>query len=204
MEAIPLSQWLWLVSSWHKTVRHKLLLFLASQYPCIHLSLLAHVDHRSNVHTTLPASMCLPPQLEDLTKICVWEQWSTSPTKLSCWAWHVSSPPCFQFYLVILHPKCVKCMDLRGQGMQPGREPALSCPPFGGLQEEWHKCQCPGHSVHDWAFQYAFVVPIFFSSSDLSWAPYALWESYAFWNTEFHKREPSLLHSIHLCLACWG
>lgn len=128
MEAIPLSQWLWLVSSWHKTVRHKLLLFLASQYPCIHLSLLAHVDHRSNVHTTLPASMCLPPQLEDLTKICVWEQWSTSPTKLSCWAWHVSSPPCFQFYPVILHPKCVKCLDLGGQDMQPGREPALSFP----------------------------------------------------------------------------
>lgn len=62
-----------------------------------------------------------------LLKSCVWEQWSISAVKLFYRAWQVSSPALFRFSPVILHPKSVKCLDLGGQGMQPGREPALSC-----------------------------------------------------------------------------
>lgn len=101
-----------------------------------------------HVHTAfVSASMYLLLQLEDLTKIHVFgKQWSISAIKLFCRAWQASSLALFRFSPVILHPKCVNCLDLGGQGMQPSTAPALSCP-FGGLQKVRCIGQWSGQSV---------------------------------------------------------
>lgn len=94
----------------------------------------------------------------------------------------MSSPALFRFSPVSLHPKCVKCLDLGGQGMQPGREPALSCPLWWAPESTMHRSVFRPISLGLSLPKMSPWSPSFSHPSELSWALPALWESHAFWN----------------------
>lgn len=67
-------------------------------------------------------------------------------------------------------------------------------PPFGGLQIVDAQVSVQANQFRAEPSKNVSLVPIFFSSLWLSWAPSAMWESHTFWNMGLHG-SPVARHS---------